>query len=50
MAPASATHGAIQGELARLPIEIVSPSNEIETDANIWAYTTIPSRSVPTPP
>ena len=95
MAPASATHGAIQGELARLLgnhlldrspcrvvaeagvvpkarsdrnyrvpdlavtcekptldqmvhepvllIEIVSPSNEIETDANIWAYTTIPS-------
>lgn len=24
-------------------IEILSPSNEVETNANIWAYTTIPS-------
>ena len=26
-----------------LPIEIMSPSNEAETNANVWAYTTIPS-------
>jgi Uma2 family endonuclease len=26
-----------------LLIEILSPSNETETRANIWAYTTIPS-------
>jgi Uma2 family endonuclease len=26
-----------------LPIEILSPSNEAETRANIWAYTTVPS-------
>ncbi|MFL5256140.1 MAG: Uma2 family endonuclease, partial [Rhodopila sp.] len=26
-----------------LLIEILSPSNEAETRANIWAYTTIPS-------
>ncbi len=96
MAPASQTHGAIQGELARLIgnhlrassspcrvivtpgvipkvharenfripdlgvtctppsrslempdpvllIEIMSPSNQLETRANIWSYTTIPS-------
>ncbi len=97
MAPASRTHGAIQGELARLIgnhltdrsgpctlitapgviprvqsdtnirvpdlavtcspyaaeesalteplllIEILSPSNQAETWANVWAYTTIPS-------
>ena len=26
-----------------LLIEILSPSNEVETNANVWAYTTIPS-------
>lgn len=95
MAPGSATHSAIQGELVRLLgnhlldrfpcrampeagivpkarsdmnyripdiavtcepptadqmvhaplllVEVLSPSNEIETNANIWAFTTIPS-------
>jgi putative restriction endonuclease len=29
-----------------LIVEIPSPSNEAETRANIWAYTTIPSREI----
>ena len=67
MVPANRSHGAIQGELARLPanhlavtcsryeveeatlsepilpVEILSPSNQVETWINVWSYTTIPS-------
>ncbi len=36
------SQGAVVAEPVLL-IEILSPSNEVETRANVWAYTTIPS-------